>query len=230
MRTLSLSVQQQPFHPIMVLTAFLLCAGAAQAAGPTGLLNDTGQTQCDNGANSAVDCGEINSTTPNMPPGQDGHVGRDAVKPTKKGGGDAGFDLTKVCMDGSLDCKTAADTGANPAATAWACTKDNLTNLIWSLETKQGAKSSLTNTSRCGFNTGWRLPTRRELLGIVHSGKSFPSIDKEYFPNTSSNAYWTSETNVFDGSNSWAVSFDYGAVTYLNSTTELYMRLVHDGE
>jgi hypothetical protein len=41
----------------------------------------------------------------------------------------------------------------------------------------------------CGINS-WRLPTVKELTSIINYGKSFPSIDIDYFPNTQA-AYWT---------------------------------------
>ncbi len=47
--------------------------------------------------------------------------------------------------------------------------------------------------SRCGFSTEWRLPTYRELVSIVHYGKTWPSIDTNYFPNTATDWYWVSD-------------------------------------
>ncbi len=34
------------------------------------------------------------------------------------------------------------------------------------------------------MNSGWRLPTRRELFSIVDYGAYDPPIDLNYFPNT----------------------------------------------
>jgi len=59
---------------------------------------------------------------------------------------------------------------ANPArepVPTMACTKDNVTNLVWSLDSPSYNWADATTTyptamnvtSRCGFNTGWRLPT-----------------------------------------------------------------------
>jgi hypothetical protein len=64
----------------------------------------------------------------------------------------------------------------------WACTRDNVTGLIWEVKTSDNAGDTFTfadasavhaaavNTAQlCGFND-WRVPTRRELLSIVHHG------------------------------------------------------------
>lgn len=224
----------------VLATALVLCASAAHAA-PTGLLNDTGQTLCDNGANVMVVCIAANTGDFSAMPRQDGRFGRDAASPTKVGGGAAGFDFTKVCMDGTLNCATASDTGATPASTAWACTKDNVTNLIWSLQTQSATWNTASagtypdaghNTAtRCGFNTGWRLPTRRELLSIVHSGLSAgPMVDVNYFPATVSNYYWTSDTYAPNPSNAWIVVFSYGFTVANNKTITGYVRLVRSGQ
>jgi len=87
----------------------------------------------------------------------------------------------------------------------------------------------------CGMNTGWRLPTRRELFSIVDYGAYNPSIDLNYFPNTdilSVPLYWASEQgpgspfSIFV----WAVEFQSG-ISYLASgpAQNMHVRLVHDG-
>jgi hypothetical protein len=76
--------------------ALLLCGAAAQAAGPTGRLNDTGQTQCDNGSNVLAACTVGNTGDTANYKRQDGRFGRDRAAPAKVGGGKAGFDFTKV--------------------------------------------------------------------------------------------------------------------------------------
>jgi len=87
----------------------------------------------------------------------------------------------------------------------------------------------------CGLNTGWRLPTRRELFSIVDYGAYNPSIDLNYFPNTeilNVPLYWTSEQgpgspfSIFV----WAIEFQSG-LSYLASGPGrvMHVRLVHDG-
>jgi hypothetical protein len=42
----------------------------------------------------------------------------------------------------------------------------------------------------CSFSD-WRVPTLREMTGIVNFGRNQPAIDVRYFPNTVAWAYWT---------------------------------------
>ncbi len=212
--------------------------------GPTGLLNDTGQTQCNNGS-AMVACDATTTGDASARPRQDGRFGRDPASTvsgtlTKVGGGAAGFDFTKVCMDGTLNCAAAADTSASPARpAAWACTKDNVTNLIWSLYSGQGewttyARTTLPNAEnaqgRCGFNTGWRLPTRRELLSIVHYDGQSPSIDSNYFPATQPYFHSTNDPYHPDPAKALVVDFSYGSSVADDTRFTNYVRLVRSGQ
>lgn len=236
-------------RPVLVLASALLYLSSAQAAGPTGLLNDTGQTQCDNGGNVLDACNAASTGDGTTLPRQDGRFGRDVASPVKVGGGAAGFDFSKVCFNGDVQ-GSGTCTGAlvaNTSATAtgtpstdWACTKDNLTNLIWSLQSGLGEWTTyaqvtlLTATnsaSRCGFNTGWRLPTRRELLSIVHNGLAVaPMVDANHFPGTQSNRYWTSDTYAPGPSYAWIVIFNNGLTLANVKTYSNYVRLVRSGQ
>lgn len=225
----------------VLVVAMLTTGGAAWAAGPTGLLNDTGQTTCYDGA-AMVTCTVANTGDAATYPRQDGRFGRDVANPAKVGGGAAGFDFTKVCMNGTLNCTGAANTGASPAATEWACTKDNVTNLIWSLQTQTATWNAATvstypdaghnSTGRCGYNNGWRLPTVRELLGIVHNGlTTAPAVDINYFPASASNLeYLTNETFAADSSQVWVVAFGDGHTVSTYKTYSGHVRLVRSGQ
>ena len=88
----------------------------------TGNLNDTGITDSD------VD-------------GDDANYGRDALAATgqlaKVGGGNAGFDFTKLDENGDeLDA----------SATEWSCVLDNVTGLIWEVKTDDGGLQDKDNT------------------------------------------------------------------------------------
>jgi hypothetical protein len=212
----------------VLIDTLLTCnISIAQTIGGEGLLNDTAQTLCANDANDAMTvCENAITGETSTNPRQDGRFGRDVAAPAKLGGGSAGFDFSRVCFNGhtqgsgtcigTLIRNTGASASASPS-TDWACTKDNVTNLIWSLQSEFGdwtyfAQTTLvdaTNHSgRCGFNSGWRLPTRRELLGIVHFGKdSPPRIDSDYFPATQSNWYWSNDTYAPDPEKAWVVDF-----------------------
>ena len=212
---------------------------------PPGSLNDTGQTQCDNGSNVMAACTSGNSGNASTMPRQDANFGRDAqytaATLVEVGAGAAGFDYTKVCMNGTLNCATAASNAAAPAATEWACTKDNVTKLVWSLESGSGNwtdyataayPAAVNATARCGFNTGWRLPTRRELLSIVHNGVASPAIDTAYFPGTTATLYWSNDVYAPTPvpAVAWVVYFYDGSTYAYDKTVSIQVRLVRSGQ
>lgn len=85
------------------------------------------------------------------------------------------------------------------------------------------------NTSAlCGQNN-WRLPTRSELLSIVHYGAVEPLyIDADYFWNTSPARYWT-RTSATPG-NAKSVSFRDGSSTDEAVGGALAARLTSGGQ
>jgi len=237
-----------PVRSLSTLAIALLFSLVTHAAGPTGLLNDTAQTQCDNGSNVLMDCSNANTGNAAVQPRQDGRFGRDIAGSSKIGGGAGGFDFSRVCFNGdvqgtgsctgTLVANTTASATGSPS-TDWACTKDNTTNLIWSLQTGQGdwttyAQTTLPNDAntqkRCGFSNDWRLPNRRELLSIVHNGlATAPMIDSDYFPATVSGRYWTSDVFAPLTSYAWFVLFAYGDPYAGAKTLSFYVRLVRSG-
>lgn len=82
----------------------------------------------------------------------------------------------------------------------------------------------------CGASSGWRLPTRRELLSIVHLGTNSPAIDGNYFPNTQSNWYWTSDLYAPDPAFAWNVFFNFGYAVALDLDGNVHVRLVRSGQ
>jgi hypothetical protein len=237
------------------LAALLLAALALPAHAQTGLLNDTGQTSCHDASNAAVACDATNTGNNGTRPHQDGRYGRDAAAAagvlTKTGDGPAGFDFSCVLWNGTVingsNCTAGlvANTTGTPSGTPstdWACTKDNVTGLVWSLQT-QGSVNWTTATgatypdaghnsaSRCGYSTGWRLPTRLELLSIVHRGQTNPAIDASHFPGTWNRWYWTSEPSQTSPDRAWYVDFRFGGSATNIQTESLmaYARLVRSG-
>lgn len=95
-----------------------------------GPLNDTGIDFC----GAATEGNGLCSNT--QPIGQDADYGRDAAAAdgtlTKIGGGGKGFDFTKIANDGRTLPATAA-LGDGPGD--WACTRDNVTGLLWEVKT-----------------------------------------------------------------------------------------------
>ena len=104
---------------------------------------------------------------------------------------------------------------------------DNVTGRIWQKE-DDGVKYSWSGAiSHCNGldlagETDWRLPTKKELLRIVDSGRVNPAIDTGYFTNTKSSSYWCSTSSSNNGSIAWNVKFDFGLVSSNDSTSNLY--------
>jgi hypothetical protein len=243
---------------VLAGTLMLAAASALPAQAQTAPLNDTGQTSCYlsyYGTGRTVACNDPAGVgNGGDAPHQDGRYGRDAAAAagqlSKLGGGVAGFDFTRICWngqaEGSANCTgtlVANATGApdtTSPSTDWACTRDNVTGRVWSVQTlgtmtwtaAQSANANDNTRSRCGY-TDWRMPTRRELLNIVNNGTSRPAIDDSYFPATQRAAYWSSNTTsaysnitfgvVYYG---WTVNFDSGTVDAPEQTTSQYLRLV----
>ena len=244
----------------LMLPLALVISLPALAAGPTGLLNDTGQAVCSDDS-AIADCATV-AMDGGTHPRQDGRFGRDAKaaagKLTKTGGGAAGFDFTRVCWNGDTAGSGACSAGtsdADPlplvanitgtasgtAGTDWACTKDNVTNLIWSLETVSNTNwtdattthpTAANTAARCGFATGWRVPTRLELLSIVNYGAPSPAIDGNYFPATvagGASYYWTSD-DAPTPTRAWRMDFIDGTFSWFGKSFAMYVRLVRSGQ
>ncbi|MBK9443633.1 MAG: DUF1566 domain-containing protein [Comamonadaceae bacterium] len=242
---------------LTLTSALLLWASAVQAA-PTGLLNDTGQTQCANASNALVACDSATTGDAGTRPRQDGRFGRDVAAPAKVGGGAAGFDFTPLDINGNAIALTGSP--AVPATTP-RCVKDNVTNLIWEVKTTSGLQNSSytyawrsnVGAATCGASVSpcntdaliaamnaanlcgetannWRLPTRRELLSLVHWGlTASPKIDANYFPATQSARYWTNDTFAPSTTNAWTVRFDTSLTSNGPKTNSTYVRLVRSG-
>jgi len=65
-------------------------------------------------------------------------------------------------------------------------------------------------TALCGYRD-WRMPTVKELGGIVHPGCVAPAIDLTYFPNTSSSHFWSASVVAGSSNAAWSVNFSYGS-------------------
>jgi hypothetical protein len=97
---------------------------------------------------------------------------------------------------------------------------DNVTGLVWqgqvSSETFRWneAKAYCANLKHGGL-TGWRLPSRIELISIMDYGQVMPTIDQDAFPGTPAR-YWTSSPYHSDPDYAWTVDFGLGYVDYTN--------------
>ena len=100
----------------------------------TGRLNDTGITFSGDypSGNNAACTGSNNLAA------QDCSLGRDASSPTKVGDGYAGFDFTKISNSGN-PLPASAVLGSGPSD--WACTRDNVTGLVWEVKATSGLRN-----------------------------------------------------------------------------------------
>ena len=208
-------------------------------------LNDTGVTQCLNTAGTALEtCSAANTGNAAAYPRQDARFGRDAAQaagqlPAKTGGGAAGFDFTPLDAAGNVITLT---TGTPPVPSATPiCTHDNVTNLTWEVKTAANYSSAYTfaqaatyastiNTASLCGTANWRVPTRRELLSIVHLGTNNPPIDTNYFPNTPGEWFWTSDIYAPDSTKAWGVWFNDGAAEAKSNSSYFRVRLVRSGQ
>jgi len=248
-----------------VLLPTLLCASLAQAAG----LNDTGITDCWN------DTGITNrgvAADNGTHPRQDCRYGRDAAAAAgvlpKVGGGSKGFDFTKIANNGQT-LPASAPLGSGP--TDWACTRDNVTGLIWEVKATSGLRSkdhsytwynsdAATNGGSAGTASGgtcftagrcdtekflqdvnatglcgasdWRMPSRKELVSIVDYGIAIPgpTIDMNYFPNTTASDFWSASANADYSGYAWDVDFNDGLAGGYVKYYDFQVRLVLAGQ
>jgi hypothetical protein len=209
-----------------------------------GKLNDTGFTTCLSGS-----CENT---------GEDGEHGRDARflagEFTKVGAGRAGFDFTKLDINGNA---------LTANASKWSCVQDNHTGLVWEVKTNtlglhhkddeytwyntdadtnggangainggentQAFVASVNSVGLCGTND-WRLPNKNELSSIVDFSIDDKAIDSDYFPNTKNLMYWSSSSLAFNNGKAWAVYFGYGFDFYRDKSDGYHVRLVRGGQ
>ncbi len=204
--------------------ALVFVAPIVLAAEAVGLLPDTGQTRCYALDNAEVPCDEASIGDDSPLPRQDARYGRDAAAALgllpKVGGGEHGFDFTRICMNGDIegegDCPQSPPMPVDlehPEPNDWACVRDNVTGLTWTLGNpvrtiwaeasceEEGCFIHRANTlTRCGLST-WRLPARRETFSIAHLGRRLPAIDSDYFSVITNHAtdgttFWTSDADA----------------------------------
>jgi hypothetical protein len=176
------------------------------AAAGTNKLNDTGIVNCGDRLSNDLSCPVDGFAE------QDAEQGRDAMASAgllvKKGAGKAGFDFTKIDVNGNELTYDASD---------WACVLDNVTGLYWEVKTQNQGLHYFENTytwynsdetrngGSVGFEDGgscsesacdtqalvmkaneqsfcgytnWRLPDREELRSILDYSIKSPLFNK----------------------------------------------------
>lgn len=252
----------------LIIRFFMLSALALAATAHAAPLNDTGIDYCGDNSTNTADCAAV-SADGGSHPRQDARYGRDAAAAAgmpKTGGGGKGFDFSKIANNGSVLPASAA---LGSGATEWACTRDNVTGLIWEVKTTTGLRSQShtytwydSNPATNGGDVGtpsdgacfaagrcdtekfaadvnavglcgaadWRMPTRNELVSIVDYGRTSPTIDPGYFPNTTAWYFWSASANASNSTTAWNVGFNDGGAYYNPKGTAKQVRLVRAGQ
>lgn len=76
---------------------------------------------------------------------------------------------------------------------------------------------------------GWRLPDVKELAELADLGCQNPAIDRQMFPNTPSELFWSSTRYAANPNSAWVVKFNYGTVDYDLRFMSNHVRLVRTG-
>jgi hypothetical protein len=215
----------------------------------TGLLNDTGSTRDanyakGNGKNCFDKTGQQDCSH-----GRDYHFVEGSF--IKAGFGHAGFDFSVLNADGSL-YSGQGDYPSNP----WACIRDNHTGLVWEVKTNDGGLHDKDKGYRwggktakgkgfgeyyadwdvlvdgsnsellCGYND-WRVPSLKELHGLVNYAANVPTINTQLFPNTNIlSMFWSSSPTASLSNHAWFVFFGEPVGNYQPRNKESSVRLV----
>jgi hypothetical protein len=98
------------------------------------------------------------------------------------------------------------------AASSVETVTDNWTGLTW--QRQQAGKNYADAGTYCSqLGNGFRLPTTKELLSLIDPMEYSPAIDRNAFPNTSSDRFWSSDWVYNSCCQIYCVDFDEGAVS-----------------
>ncbi|MCK5690471.1 DUF1566 domain-containing protein [Myxococcota bacterium] len=111
---------------------------------------------------------------------------------------------------------------------------DSLTGFVWqqSSEDGMGWQDALDycDSLNYGGQTDWRLPDVYELTGLLDQGRSPPLIDTSAFPDTPSEAFWTSLPDLAKPEdNAWLVGWTKPPSAALSKGVSLPVRCVRAG-
>jgi hypothetical protein len=107
---------------------------------------------------------------------------------------------------------------------------DNNTHLIWR---KMGSGTAYDWNAASGacaaLGTGFRLPTKKELMTIVNYAIGYPGPTiHPIFTNTAQTFYWSSSTSAANAAHAWGVNFNFGSSYVYYKSSALPIRCVKD--
>lgn len=92
--------------------------------------------------------------------------------------------------------------------------EDTKTKLTWQRHVPTKSVSAVAAMAYCSEldleGTGWRLPTIKELHTLIDETKADPAVDREVFPQTPANFFWTSSNLRKFEQYTWSVNFADG--------------------
>jgi hypothetical protein len=176
---------------------------------------------------------------------------------TKIGGGEAGFDLSALNASGQLMATPGSAASPHPCVrdnvtgliwevkTADGGLRDQNWTYTWysaHVGTASGTNNcqtagrcdtekytaDLNASALCGFSD-WRMPSVDELQSIVHYGRSYPSIEPAYFPNTPA-SFWSASPYAPYPAGAWSVYFVNGGTVAHYQSDGNHVRLVRSGQ
>jgi hypothetical protein len=101
--------------------------------------------------------------------------------------------------------------------------------MAWSGSTCTGTTATYSHEQALAHartQTGWRLPSVKELGSITDRSRSTPAIDVTAFPGTSFAWFWSSSPYAANAGYAWGVSFNDGYVSYDYRSSNYAVRLV----
>jgi hypothetical protein len=148
-------------------------------------------------------------------------------------GQDGGYGMNPLSYTDNADGTVTDDN----TGLMWQQEDDNLTYNWYQASgtydaTYNPASQDICGSLELGGYTDWRLPSRKELTGIVDYAipSPGPTIRAPYLPNTETSVYWSSTTVASNPDFAWYVDFSTGAVSYYYRYGTGYVRCVRGGQ
>lgn len=77
---------------------------------------------------------------------------------------------------------------------------------------------------------GWRVPNMKELASLTERNCVRPAINEIFFPNTSSDDYWTSTPSMVDPKRAWVIAFFNSSNSLKDKRLFVFTRLVRTAD